>query len=93
MAVTNPQDRTRIGETMKRLLQLADISTQTAADAIGKSPQQMYQRLNGKCDIAAHELVILAELMDIEPAAFFRDPDDLLRRATTWIYSTAALAS
>ncbi len=83
-------ERARIGRMIRILMKVRNVSVNDIAGLLGISAAQVYNRLNGKTDIAAHELRAIADRLDVNPGEFFRDPDDLVSPGSKWTPETLA---
>lgn len=73
--------RGRIREMLRLTMTLRAVSGPQLAHALGITSQSVYNRLNGSVAIPAEELVAFAQVLGVEPAWFFRSPDEAVSRA------------
>lgn len=76
----SPQDAARrnIPRAVKLLMEWRGVKREQVLAVTGMSKPTLSERLSGKSPFKDYELIALAELLDVDPGVFFRDPAVLI---------------
>lgn len=69
----------RIGTNIRILMTARGTDARHLASMLHWSESALSRRLSGKTDLAAHELAMIADALEVEPGVFFLAPEDLVR--------------
>lgn len=80
----------RIGTNVRIIAKARGMSLRAIAKAMKFNNEQvLFTRLSGKSKITAEEVARLAQILEVEVAVLFSDPDDLVGRTSGWWSVTA----
>lgn len=68
----------RIRRNLRVLLRWRDMTARDFAARLGWDESMLSRRLGGKTAITATEVGKFAEVLEVEPGVFYKDPDDLI---------------